>query len=324
MLKIRDYKLKPLIKFERPYFSPNVNNYEMDWSLSGNKKPFRKYLFIININTRYLFVFPLELNAPETIDTVAKALEEFNDSLPPGHKISNIRADGAATFSYQERLPRKSTITLGNKVFKSNVLTRYLKENNITLFNFPSRFTNKCRIVDRAMRTIRDMLVVPERFLNSAAVLQAVEQYNNTPHAAFDYRYTPAEVQANHELEQVFIRENQYRLDEINKLQHEAGLFNYKPGNILLIHLDTSKEPTAMQKHRRIFNRLAEFIGYEYGNVRCRILFSWLWDDLDFNADVEDDEIFGARQSIVIPIYYTKYLAANRQAIPQAYRKNLL
>jgi hypothetical protein len=40
MIKIPDYKLKPLTKFERPYFSPNVDNYEMDWILSGNKNLF--------------------------------------------------------------------------------------------------------------------------------------------------------------------------------------------------------------------------------------------------------------------------------------------
>jgi hypothetical protein len=296
----------------------------MDWILSGSKEPFREYLFIININTRYLFVEPSDLNASEKTAFVAAAVKKFNDSLPPGHKISNIRADGASTFAYVPGIPQPTSNTPGNKKSKREVLLQYLRDNNIILFNFPSHYTNKCRIVDRAARTIRDIVGTPERFLAPRIVLKAVEQYNNTPHAAFNYEYTPAEVQASHELEQVFIRENQYRLDAANKLQHAAGLFNYKPGDILLIHLDTSKDETAMQKKRRIFNKLAEFVEYEYGNVRCRVLFNWLWDDKDIYADVKDDEIFGAVQSIVIPIYYTKYFAANRHAIPQEYRKYLL
>jgi hypothetical protein len=329
MLKIRDYKLQPLTKFERPYFSPNGNTYEMDWILSGSKEPFREYLFIININTRYLFVEPSDLNESEKTAFVAAAVKKFNDSLPPGHKISNIRADGASTFGYIPGKPKRSpTDTPGNKKSKQEVLLRYLRDNNITLFNFPSHYTNKCRIVDRAARTIRDIVGAPERFLAHRIVLKAVEQYNNTPHAAFNYEYTPAEVQANHELEQVFIRENQYRLDAVNKLQHAAGLFNYKPGDILLIHLDTSKDETAMQKKRRVFNRLAEFVTYEYGNVKCQLLYTLHPDyenyDREDDEDVEDEQIFSTYPPIVIPIYYTKYLAANRQAIPQAYRKNLL
>jgi hypothetical protein len=324
MLKIRDYKLKPLLKFERPYFSPNVNNYEMDCVLSGNTNPFRVYLFLININTRFLFVHPLPDDTQRSQEHCVDALAEFNDDLAPGYKIQNIRADGDKAFAYMAVAPVPPTVTLGRRVFKENPLTLYLRDNNIKLFNFPSSYTNKCRIVDRAVRTIRDMVVTPKRFANQYVVRNAVEQYNNTPHVAFGYRYTPAEVQASHELERVFIRENQYRLDEINKLQHDAGLFKYKMGNILLIHLDPSKDKESLQKKRRAFNKLAEFKAYEYGNVRCKVLYMWRWEDNDIDDDVEDDEIFAVRRDIVIPIYYTKYLAPNYKAIPQEYRKNLL
>jgi hypothetical protein len=33
-VKIKDYKLKPLRKLFRPYFSPNFNSYEMDYVIS--------------------------------------------------------------------------------------------------------------------------------------------------------------------------------------------------------------------------------------------------------------------------------------------------
>jgi hypothetical protein len=43
------------------------------------------------------------------------------------------------------------------------------------LFNFPSSYTNKCRIVDRAARTIRDMLETNANFLDKDLVEKAVE-----------------------------------------------------------------------------------------------------------------------------------------------------
>jgi hypothetical protein len=34
-IKIENYKLKPLRKLYKPYFSPNFNGYEMDYALSN-------------------------------------------------------------------------------------------------------------------------------------------------------------------------------------------------------------------------------------------------------------------------------------------------
>jgi hypothetical protein len=46
--RIEDYRLKPLQKFYRPYFSPHFNNYEMDYAVSN---------FLININNVKCNVF---------------------------------------------------------------------------------------------------------------------------------------------------------------------------------------------------------------------------------------------------------------------------
>jgi hypothetical protein len=76
----------------------------------------------------------------------------------------------------------------------------------------------------------------------------------------------------NKELEEYFIREQLYRLEEIKKLQAEEGFFLYKPGNVLLVHIDNSKTSKRFAKKRRVFSRLVVFIDYEHGNVVCKIL----------------------------------------------------
>ncbi|KAA6358049.1 MAG: hypothetical protein EZS28_046424, partial [Streblomastix strix] len=57
-----DYQIKPLSKLNRPYFSPKLGSWEIDLVFSMNERIIRAnqiYLFCININTKYLVVFPL-------------------------------------------------------------------------------------------------------------------------------------------------------------------------------------------------------------------------------------------------------------------------
>jgi hypothetical protein len=47
------------------------------------------------------------------------------------------------------------------------------------------------------------------------------------------------------------MKENEYKLEEINQKQKKLGLKEYEPGNILLIHLDFSKTSSKFIKKRR-------------------------------------------------------------------------
>jgi hypothetical protein len=147
----------------------------------------------------------------------------------------------------------------------------------------------------------------PDSFIVREKVASAVNYYNNKPHAAFDYQFTPTEVQSSPGLEEHFIRKNKYKLEEIRQLQDEAGFYSYYPGNILLIHLDESKKNPFADK-RRIFNKLASFIRYQNGNVVCFLL-------------LKDEEMrLGRfRREIEIPIYNTKFLAFSQNQIPKKY-----
>jgi hypothetical protein len=70
--KMKGYKLKPLRKLFRPYYSPNFNSYEMDYIISNllvnNVKVYKYYLFLININTKFLFAMPIENNTTPSIE----------------------------------------------------------------------------------------------------------------------------------------------------------------------------------------------------------------------------------------------------------------
>jgi tRNA U34 5-carboxymethylaminomethyl modifying enzyme MnmG/GidA len=120
--------------------------------------------------------------------------------------------------------------------------------------------------------------------------------------------FTPFQVQFTRDLEWYFIRENKYKLEEINKKQEEVNLKNYEPGNILLIHLDFAKTASRFAKKRRTFNKLVRFISYDFGNVKC------------YFYNVIERHI---KNHITIPIYYTKYIAENERSIPPKYKELL-
>jgi hypothetical protein len=240
----------------------------------------------------------------QNLRLVQQTLEERfgRDSL-----IDNIRVDGGQEFG---RIG--SDVPLGIHTFNQNELSSYLHPLGIKLCMFPSIFTNKNRIIDRAILTIRDMLGEDNSlFFWPDIVSEAVELHNNRLYQAFNYEFTPAEVQSHKALEECFIRDNINRAQEMHKKQEAAGFFMYRSGNILLIHIDMTKAHILRtSKRRATFNRLAEFIGYEHGNVCCKVLEKQITEGIS---------LFWKRP-IVIPIYYTKYVCATLADLPFTFR----
>jgi hypothetical protein len=296
---VPDRRLKTLKKYDRPYFSPVRGSYEMDRVFPKIKDDTRiQYLFIININTRFLTAYPLITTGEtgEVLNFVTSCIKTLNDSLPPDNKITNIRSDADRAFGWHQSKPLFSRV---------NVLSLYLGQNNITLNHFSSDQTNRNRIVDRVIRTIRDKLITNRNFTDYDLLLVAIEEYNNTKHSAFGKRYTPNEVQNNPDLEEVFIRDNMYRLEEVKKLQRDAGFFNYKPENILLVSIDYSKRDEKMLKKRRLFNRIALFKRYENGNVMCE--------------EINGIHPLSLLKTFVIPIQFTKLISQDIDTLPKKY-----
>jgi hypothetical protein len=331
MQKAPDYRLKPLHKLFRPYFSPYTNSYEIDYVYGGVTKVIdidtqktifvpRHYFFCININTKYLIVKPLPMGEKGKLDftlNAMKAIKNEIEKMNPEQSVSHIRGDSDSAFAKviidEETLGKKETTDLGAGKYRPNKFVEFLKANNISLYLSPSKFTNKNRVVDRVIRTIRDKLGEnPVQFYEPENIQKAVNEYNNSRHAAFNHEYTPREVQMHKDLEEYYIRENMNRAEEVKLMQSVEGLFLYKPGDVLLIHHDFSKTADKLNKTRRTFNRLAEFLGYDHGNVVCRVLRR--------TSHMNEDEKKEVNKTIVIPIFYTKFLANSLKETPKEYK----
>jgi hypothetical protein len=171
-VKIPDYQLKPLKKFYRPCFSPKFNSYEMDYAVASflinSERMFKFYLFVININIKFLFVQPLTENRHPSIHITKILIEDINNhlkSLRPDLKIDNIRGDADTKFAKMiTEYTNTKTVLLKDFVYNKNEFVDYLPSENITLYLNKSPFVNKNRVVDRTIRTIRDILGMNENF----------------------------------------------------------------------------------------------------------------------------------------------------------------
>ena len=112
------------------------------------------------------------------------------------------------------------------------------------------------------------------------------------------------------------------KLLDIKKQQSMKGLLSYKPGNIILIHLDKGKTQKKHEKRRRVFNEIAEFINYDNGNVRCRILkryYQLINIDKKNKLYVIDTSYKDEKSIITVPIIYTKYVCSSYKQLSNEY-----
>jgi hypothetical protein len=144
-------------KYSKPYFSSDFHEWEIDFMIVPfNHKPpqfiFKHfinnllnadegnsnfyYLFAININTRYLYVFP---NFKKDSSTVINSISNI---IKDDKYIKSIRGDY-------------------NRAFVNATLINYLTNHNIRYYFTPNVYTNRNRIVDRVIHTIPDMFYNP-------------------------------------------------------------------------------------------------------------------------------------------------------------------
>jgi hypothetical protein len=101
--RLKDYKIKPLARFYRPDFSPFRNSFEYDYVFGGRGPTGsqRWYLGIININTKYLFMFPCPEGRHCRLETTKQATEDIIPTLRAIHPdagVFHIRGDGDSAF----------------------------------------------------------------------------------------------------------------------------------------------------------------------------------------------------------------------------------
>jgi hypothetical protein len=101
---------------------------------------------------------------------------------------------------------------------------------------------------------------------------------------------------------------NEERTKKAVEMQSVAGLRNYQEGNIILVHIPFQKTKLMFTKQRRNFSKLAEFLRCEGGNAVVQLL-----TKMPNLSDI-----------LVIPIYYTKFVASDKNNIPPEYQTQLI
>ncbi len=280
--RVPDHQLKPLKILDRPYFSPHFHSWEIDFAFAQHptlKNQLLDFLYIININTRFLAVFPTK---DRSSGEVIRCLAELMLSA----KVKHVRGDGERSFASAD-------------------CKTFYRRNNIRYFFSGSYFTNKNKIVDSVIRTIRNAFGNDiMSFRDNAKVQQMVQYYNNTPHSAFKNKLSPIDVQNDEELEANYIRMKEEELRKVKELQQLSGIKDYQPGNVLMCHVDFSKTQFGFEKRRRNFNELTVFVGYNNGNVVCDLL-----------------REFNKLRRIEIPIQFTKIVSGSIQQLTPAMKR---
>ena len=252
--KERDFIPVTMMKhFKRPYFSPTMHAYECDVVFFDNAK----YLFVININTRYLYALPISQKDKYELTASIKKLIEY------GVQINSLRSDG------------EKGITVENA-------QKFFDKYDIKFFFSTSPYTQKSRIVDRCIRTIREFLDYspkPKGVSFNKHLQDIVWLYNNTYNKSIGMK--PCNMIFSEEKK--YIERCKQKLMLAEKIQHVYGFHDYQKGDKLHIYLYLGKTKDSMKKRRKYYTKEGTFVEYVNGNVKCKV---------DGNE-------------VVVPIYYT-------------------
>jgi hypothetical protein len=169
-------------------FDTLINKGAMERSSSVSMKPVPPYyLIFININTRKGYAYPMPTKNSKS---VLQALEQFV-SETNGQRIRRIpRASGKAWGrSPSLESPERSAISTPkvlrsdqDSAYLSNEIRTYLKDNNIGYTTTNDEDHNTLGIINRFIRTIRDL--AGEKALTEKRMQKLITSYNNSVHSS--------------------------------------------------------------------------------------------------------------------------------------------
>ena len=221
---IHDVKV-PKAQFMNIY-SKHSNGFQMDTFINDKTKDGLNYLMLININTRKAYSYPMKGKGAKE---VLGALQKFIKDEP---HIYSITSDQDAAY------------------LSNDVLT-FMKSNNILYTTTEDNNHNVLGIINRFMRTIRDM-IGENRYINEQEMSRLIDAYNNSPHRSLNYK-VPNEMTEKDEEQYIKTKSNNNPYDfqpndkvriiqakepfskRRNKVSKEAYIVDSKVGNQFIV-----------------------------------------------------------------------------------------
>jgi len=194
----------------RPIYSERPNAYQFDTFVQKGDPPY--YLIIINVNTRKAYAYPMESKGSSA---VLEALNSFKDSVTT---ISAMTSDQDAAYLSQPILS-------------------FMTENKIDYRTTEDHDHNRLSIINRFIRTLRDMNSKPG--FPKSKMKALVEAYNSSTHSSTNQ--APDDMTP--ELEKVYIEAKRAQTDSMRltdrlepgttvRIMTQPSTFNKKRSNL--------------------------------------------------------------------------------------------
>ena len=178
------------------------------------------YLIFININTRKTYKYEMSARGAKE---VLRSLNKFIKEEPECKSITSDEDSAYLSISVLD----------------------FMREHNIIYITTTDNDHNKLGIINRFMRTIRDMKANEP----NNDILTLVDSYNDMPHRSLNYK-SPNEITEEDELEY------------IDKMKQQVNPYDFKPGDIVRVVLDKSP----LTKHRSNLSKQSYIVDSKDGN----------------------------------------------------------
>ena len=206
-------EIKKNKKFMNPVFSDHPYSYIMDILENKNNEIPKYWMIFINVNTRYVHAYDMRSKDKRS---VKGAIERFIDHVENDdeQRVYSLTGDDEGAFSSKE-------------------IVEYLKNKKVGLRIVKEQNHGALSIIDRFIRTLRDMNIPTEKtkresndkkYVNFSMkrMKKLIKIYNNTFHSAIGM--TPKEMQNDYELEDKYIRK--MLVKSYDKLKMNGYLLN--------------------------------------------------------------------------------------------------
>lgn len=146
-------------KYFLPIFSQRPDAYQFDTLEQTPQASPRYFLIIINVNSRKLYAYPMNNKGAAA---VLEALNKFKNSVK---KITSMTSDSDSAY------------------LTSQVLS-FMKSNHIDYRTTQQNDHNKLGIINRVIRTLRDMN--HDRDFTAESMIKCVKAYNSSEHSSIE------------------------------------------------------------------------------------------------------------------------------------------